>query len=136
MWATQYSNAGCLLSAVFTNELGDAKQTANYLLKFSGKVDNAAMAAFAAFYSGYYFESQQDLDQALKLYDKLGSYLDKKTGKDFSIFHKGRIYYYNNKFAEAEKSFKDIIENYKTSNYTGKARNYLVLIQLKKSAKK
>ncbi|MDH4199145.1 MAG: hypothetical protein OEV66_02100 [Spirochaetia bacterium] len=136
LWSTRYSNAGCFLSAVFTNELGDSKQTASYLLKFSGKVNSRALAAYAAFYSGYNFESSRDLDQALKLYDKLGSYLDKKTGKDFSLFHRGRIYYYNNKLNEAEKCFKDIIENYKTSGYLGKAKNYLVLVQLKKSAKK
>jgi len=133
MWSTQYSNNGCLLSAILSNETGNKKDSAEFLSRYSKKVNNKALAAYTAFLSGYQFESSHDLSQSLAMYKKMDSYVDEKAGMDFALFHKGRIYYYDNKFKEAEDSFKQIIEKYKTGNYYESAKNYLLLVQLKKS---
>lgn len=136
LWATQYSNAGCLLSAVYANELKDSKQTAEFLEKFAKKASSNAISAFATFYAGYYSETNQDLAEAEKLYDKLESMLPKKADKDFVLYHKGRILYYESKLDKAERIFKDIMENYKSSPYRDNARKYLLLVEMKKSEKK
>jgi len=133
LWQTRYSNNGCLLSAILSNEAGNKKDTADFLAKFAAKSHDQALAAYTTFISGYFYEASQDLEHSLELYKKLDKYVDDKNGKDFVLFHKGRLFYYNNKFTEAESSFKEIIEKYKTSNYYKDAKNYLLLVQMKMS---
>ncbi|MDH4263538.1 MAG: hypothetical protein OEV78_10890 [Spirochaetia bacterium] len=132
IWSTRYSNNGCLLSAVLSDEAGNKKEAADYLAKFSSRVNSKAMAAYTAFLAGYFYETNHDLERSMTLYKKLDSYVDEKNGKDLALFHQGRILYYNDKLPEAEKSFKEIIEKYKTSAYFNNAKNYLMLIQMKK----
>jgi len=132
-WSTRYSNNGCLLSAVFANEAGNKKDSAEFLSKFSTNTPNKALGAYTTFLAAYMFETGKDLDKSMDLYKKLDTLVDEKTGRDFSLFHLGRLYYYNDKFVEAEKSFKEILEKYKASAYQGDAKNYLLLIQLKKA---
>ena len=132
IWSTRYSNNGCLLSAILSDEAGNKKEAADYLAKFSSRVNNKALAAYSAFLSGYFYETNHDLERSMALYKKLDSYVDEKNGKDLALFHQGRILYYNDKLPEAEKTFKEIIDKYKTSAYFSNAKNYLLLIQLKK----
>ena len=133
-WSTRYSNNGCYLSAILYNESGDKKSAAKYLEKFSDKVNNKAVAAYAAFISGYFYETEKDLDNALLRYKKMEKTLDNKHGMDFSLYHTGRVFYYKNQFTEAENAFKKIIKDHKDSSYSKQAREYLMLIYLKKSA--
>lgn len=132
-WSTRYSNNGCLLSAIFSNEAGNKKETADFLMKFSKAVHNRAFAAYTTFLSAYFYESNKELDKSIDLYKKLDTLVDEKTGRDFTLFHTGRLYYYSDKLTEAEKSFKEILEKYKSSPYSANAKNYLLLVQLKKA---
>jgi predicted negative regulator of RcsB-dependent stress response len=133
LWSTRYSNNGCLLAAILSNEADNKKDAAEFLEKFSKKANNNALAAYTTFLSGYFYETGHDLEHSGAMYKKLDSYVDDKNGKDFTLFHKGRLFYYNDDLVGAEKTFKEIIEKYKSGAYYTNARNYLLLIQLKKA---
>jgi tetratricopeptide (TPR) repeat protein len=132
-WSTQYSNSGCLVSSIISNEMGEFQAAAESLKKFSDKTSNTGFSSYSSLVAGYLFEKTSQIDTSIKLYKKILDNLEDITGKDIALFHYGRLLYHNKQFKEAEKSFQEIIDNHKNSIYLQKSRQYLLLISIDKT---
>ena len=128
-WSTSGSRSACLLNTLLSADK-NTSVAAESLEDYTSSLGNNGLGLFFRFYTGYYYESAGNLDEALKQYKKLQEELATIEKEDMAIFHVARIHYYLGNYDKAKTLFGSLVEQYRASSFSEKARQYISLISL------
>ena len=126
--ATKYSNHACLLMGEVYLELGEFKQTADFLSKYGYSFKNKMAGPYVLFFAAQAYENVYDFNKAYEIYSLLENILRGK--KDLALFHKAKILYYQKKLTQAKSEFESILKNYANTKYKKEVKEYLLLVDI------
>lgn len=131
LWSTSGSQSACLLHSLLSAKNSETAKAAESLEKYTGKLGGNGLSLFFRFYTGYFYESAGNFDEALEQYKMLRKVLATIEKEDLALFHIGRIHYYQNNHEEAKKVFVSLIKDYPAGSFTAEAKKYISLLALK-----
>jgi len=116
-----YVLGGLYLSA---NNYSEGK---NYLLKFADKSASSFFAPFALLRAGLASEKLNDIDGALKIYERLEKEYKDSTIADEIYFDLGRVYQIKGNSVKAKEYYNKVIMEYPVSLFASEAKKRLIL---------